>query len=546
MIELTLYSAIIIFIIGLGVQFYRFKKKAGFLNPEKTNRYDLNVKEFFFNLFLQTKLFKAGKVRWAFHFGLLLSFLYLLIVHGLHAITADLFFNGYEPTLDPFQFLRNMSGLFVLIVGIAFVVRRSLNLRINQDKGIKNKGLISVAAILILIGSGFALEASKIISEPIFMEMVEEYSDIEDGELIDLKLYWKDNYTVFFEQTFQSTPEQFQNGEILNKEYCLYCHSNIRSAFLSKTIAKAVYGAGQWFNSHRLDKKLYWIHYGICLILLICLPFSRISHIILIPFASSRQNLKAIDYQANRVSINVATLYACTNCGFCSQVCSVYPNFQISRNPDILPHSKIESVKALIENPSAIDLFKLSAGNGACTSCYKCTDICPSGIDLQSLWTVLDKKLVQMGVVNNNQLVNELPLNQWISKELTPLSEMNSNWVPTERVSTDWLTTNLADRIESFENCIQCTICSNVCPIVDYDSNEIDMSPHQIMNLLRLGKKHLATGTRMVWTCLTCYACQENCPQGIQVTDILLELRNAGSLKADMIQKNRLTEKADR
>ena len=535
MIELTLNSAIIIFIVGFAVRFYRFKKKDGFLNLEKTNKYDLNIKEFLLNLFLQTKLFKAGKVRWVFHFGLLLSFIYLLIVHGLHAITADFFFNGYESTLDPFQFLRNMSGLFVLIAGIAFVVRRSLNLRINQDKGIKKKGLISVIAILVLIGSGFALEASKIISEPIFMEMVEEYSDIEDEELIDLKLYWKENYTVFFEQTFQSMPNQLQNGEILNEEYCLYCHSNVRSAFLSKTLAKAIYSAGQLFNANRLDKKFYWIHYGICLILLICLPFSRIGHIILIPFASSRQNLKAIDYQENRVSINVATLYACTNCGFCSQVCSVYPSFQISNNPDILPHSKIESVKTLIENPSEIDLLKLSAGNGACTSCYKCTDICPSGIDLQSLWTVLDKKLVQMDIVDNNKLVNDLSLNQWISKELTPSPEMNSNY----------LTTNLADRIESFGNCIQCTICSNVCPIVDYDSNEIDMSPHQIMNLLRLGKKHLATGTRMVWTCLTCYACQENCPQGIQVTDILLELRNVGNLKADMIQKNRLTEKAD-
>jgi heterodisulfide reductase subunit C len=30
----------------------------------------------------------------------------------------------------------------------------------------------------------------------------------------------------------------------------------------------------------------------------------------------------------------------------------------------------------------------------------------------------------------------------------------------------------------------------------------------------------------MVWDCLGCYNCQENCPQGIRVTDILFEIKN--------------------
>jgi heterodisulfide reductase subunit C len=33
-------------------------------------------------------------------------------------------------------------------------------------------------------------------------------------------------------------------------------------------------------------------------------------------------------------------------------------------------------------------------------------------------------------------------------------------------------------------------------------------------------------GARMVWDCLGCYQCQENCPQGVRVTDILFELKN--------------------
>ncbi|MCF6249008.1 MAG: 4Fe-4S dicluster domain-containing protein [Desulfobacula sp.] len=543
MIEVSFYAAIIVFIIGAGIQFFRLNKNKDFSNPKKSNRPQYNIKGFFLNTFLQAKLFKAGKVRWAVHFVLFLSFLYLLIVHGLHAVTAELFFSDYEPTLDPFQFLRNVSGFFVLAAGIAFIVRRSFNLRINQDKRIKIHGLITVIVIVLLIGSGFLLEASKIISEPIFMEMVEEYSDIDDEELIDLKLHWKDNYAVFFQEDLQSAPEQLENGQVLNEEYCLYCHSPIKSAGISRAVVKAIYSAGQWFNVNRIDKALYWFHYGLCLIILICLPFSRLLHIFLIPFSSSQKKKTVHDYQKSSVSINLATLYACTNCGYCSQVCNIYPNYQINRNPDVLPHAKIESVKGLLKDPSSINKWQLNAGNGACTLCYKCTDICPSGIDLQSLWTVLDKKLGEMGAVDNNDLINETSLNEWMAKEFISNQKIKQDGSPNCGTSSGNLTSTLADRIESFENCIQCTICTNVCPILGYDSNGIDMTPHQIMNLLRLGEKHLATSTRMVWSCLTCYACQENCPQEIQVTDILLELRNAGGMTADIIQKNKLTEK---
>jgi heterodisulfide reductase subunit C len=30
----------------------------------------------------------------------------------------------------------------------------------------------------------------------------------------------------------------------------------------------------------------------------------------------------------------------------------------------------------------------------------------------------------------------------------------------------------------------------------------------------------------MLWDCLTCFQCQEQCPQGVGVTDVLYELKN--------------------
>jgi heterodisulfide reductase subunit C len=55
---------------------------------------------------------------------------------------------------------------------------------------------------------------------------------------------------------------------------------------------------------------------------------------------------------------------------------------------------------------------------------------------------------------------------------------------------------------------------------------ELDITPQQVMNLLRLGHRDLALESRMVWECVTCYQCQELCPQGIAVADILYALRN--------------------
>jgi len=53
-----------------------------------------------------------------------------------------------------------------------------------------------------------------------------------------------------------------------------------------------------------------------------------------------------------------------------------------------------------------------------------------------------------------------------------------------------------------------------------------DLLPHQIMHACALGVRDLAFGSNMLWDCLTCYQCQEQCPQGVSVTDVLYELKN--------------------
>jgi len=82
---------------------------------------------------------------------------------------------------------------------------------------------------------------------------------------------------------------------------------------------------------------------------------------------------------------------------------------------------------------------------------------------------------------------------------------------------------------ETYAFCFSCQNCSTVCPVVENYENPqavLGLLPHQIMRAVGLGLKDLSIGSKMLWDCLTCYQCQEHCPQKVKVTDVLYELKN--------------------
>jgi heterodisulfide reductase subunit C len=84
----------------------------------------------------------------------------------------------------------------------------------------------------------------------------------------------------------------------------------------------------------------------------------------------------------------------------------------------------------------------------------------------------------------------------------------------------------------SYAACFSCQSCTTVCPVVcSYDNPEqaLGLLPHQIMCSLGLGLIEMASGAGMIWDCLTCYKCQENCPQQVEVCDILYRLKNVAT-----------------
>ena len=88
---------------------------------------------------------------------------------------------------------------------------------------------------------------------------------------------------------------------------------------------------------------------------------------------------------------------------------------------------------------------------------------------------------------------------------------------------------------DTFSQCFSCQSCTSVCPVVgNYEQPEenLDLLPHQIMCCLGLGLTAIAGGAGMIWDCLTCYQCQENCPQQVAVCDLLYGLKNLAAQEA--------------
>ena len=88
---------------------------------------------------------------------------------------------------------------------------------------------------------------------------------------------------------------------------------------------------------------------------------------------------------------------------------------------------------------------------------------------------------------------------------------------------------------KTYAYCFSCENCTTVCPVVgNYENPQktLGLLPHQIMRSVGLGIKDLATASSMLWDCTTCYQCQEHCPQGVKVTDVLYELKNQAAESA--------------
>jgi heterodisulfide reductase subunit C len=71
-------------------------------------------------------------------------------------------------------------------------------------------------------------------------------------------------------------------------------------------------------------------------------------------------------------------------------------------------------------------------------------------------------------------------------------------------------------------NCFQCIKCTSGCPSMKM----LELKPHEIVGLARLGFVEELIASGIVWTCATCLKCKERCPQAVAPVDLILALRS--------------------
>jgi len=482
-----------------------------------------------FHVLLQTRTLRRDVGRWIAHLLIFYGFLLLLLVHALDRTLMEPVLPGYEPTLNPYLWLRDLFGAMVL-AGVALAAGRRLR---HGRPGLFTRGRDRAALALLaaMVLSGFLLEAAKIVSSAVFQEMVDEYAPMADeGEVRSLEAFWAAQFGVVFPDPgatdADAGPAVLAEGAGVHEASCASCHDRPASAVLSFSLARALRPAAPFLNRVRADRWLLPLHVLACLTALALLPFTKFFHILSTPvglLAAAALN-PATALPANLATRRALALDACTHCGECTEHCSVKPLFRRIPNPNILPSEKLISIREMARgrDPAPETLRSLSEGSFLCTRCYRCTTLCPSGLYLQDLWIASTEDLARAGYPDPHVRVKQESTAHWAERIRYHADVFPAHQNPSRRVR------DLADRSETFEACIQCQTCTHVCPVVAWSADpqgDVGITPQQVMNLLRIGLKELTLGSPMVWDCVTCYMCQEHCPEGIPVTDILYELR---------------------
>lgn len=419
-------------------------------------------KVFIQDILLQKHIKKQDRLRWLMHMLIFAAFMFLLIFHALDKIIVTPIHNSFYLMLNP---LLIIPGLIIL-AGLCISLYRRYYLKVPRLKT-SGMDLYVISILLVIILSGLLMELTKL-------------------------------------------------------------------------------------SSYEYYQKIWWVHIVACLFGLAYLPFSKMFHVITTPLSLlANAVMDENSDPANIATKQILELDACTQCGTCSKHCSVAVAYDSIGNSNILPSERMGFLKeyAADKNLSPKKLAAISQGIYLCTNCDRCTVVCPAGINLRELWFAAREGLVQQKQpaelmlspfsyfrgLNQQRIESQsyaAPLEAVSAAVTSDCSDsaglMDAPIVLNEKDTGFKRAVGVSARTESFSYCFSCENCSTVCPVVTNYSDaqeSLDLLPHQIIRSVALGLKEMATGSTMLWNCLTCYQCQEHCPQGVKVTDIFNKLK---------------------
>ena len=511
------------------------------------------LKVFVFDVLFQLRIYRENHLRWVMHMCIFGGFMLLLLMHPLDDFITSSLDPDYSATLNPFLFLRNLFAV-IIMVGLGIAVYRRVILKVPRlFTSAMDRYSIMVLAIIMI--SGFFLEGTKILSYTNFQKMVEDYADSDDKkELRALEGYWVERFGIVSPNLKRDLDESvLAEGAELHEMSCAGCHSRPQWAPVGYTVATVLRPIASGLDRADLPTLLLYIHFLACFIGLAYLPFSKMFHIFTGPLSLL---MNAVMDREKSDPANLATklfieLDACTHCGTCSLRCSVSLSFAEIPNVNIFPSEKMASVKAFVRGKKLgeKDLRSIQEGLFLCTNCYRCTTVCPVGINLQDLWFDVREAMLQKG---HSEFLVLSPLSFYrglkrdgiledhyrfpvqiakkaLDREFKAIDAQESPITLKYIDKEFYKKLSIPSQGNTFSYCFTCKTCTTSCPVARNFENPVGalgLVPHQIIHAVALGLTDPIFSSNMLWKCLGCYQCQENCPQGVCVTDVFYELKN--------------------
>jgi len=506
------------------------------------------IKSFFVDLLFQKRIFDKSYLRWGAHTLIFFGFTMLLLMHALDSVITERLFSDYYSTLNPYLFLRNLFGVMIL-AGLALAVFRRISLK-KQRLKTNPADWTALIFIAVIIFSGMMLEGSKITSYTTYQNMVEEYGSFDEIESNALEAYWVQKNGLISPNITKPQPdERVAYGMEVNGDSCMECHAPNSSAFASFAVKNVTQSISAAIGDDQAVTMFWYLHILACFSFLAWLPFSKMFHIVAAPVSLIIKGITGGKRAepATLLTHQMIGLSACTHCGSCSIECSSNMFFESFQNDFILPSEKVQFLKkyAAGKITDQADLKRLQQGLYVCTSCDRCTDVCPSGINLKEIFITARYSLLNQGIPEVSMLSHfSFPLalaQNFVGDHLKALKTVTELFRKSfKQLSELHLPMTLSKSRDvgndSFKSCYSCQRCTNICPVVrsfDNPAESLGLLPHQIMFSLGLGNTDLAMGSKMIWSCSTCYLCQEHCPNEVELCDIFYSLKNSALNKIE-------------
>ncbi len=83
--------------------------------------------------------------------------------------------------------------------------------------------------------------------------------------------------------------------------------------------------------------------------------------------------------------------------------------------------------------------------------------------------------------------------------------------------------------------CFQCGTCTGSCP----SGRQTSYRTRKLIREAQLGLKNKILPSEELWMCTTCYACQERCPRGVDIVDLITILRNMAVKEGHMSEEHK-------